>query len=495
MASRRGRRRRNQTVADSKLPPELGAEQLPQNVVSGEAPEAPDPDDEPDGTGRPDRGGEGRDVHQAAAEEGVEGLLRDVPADEAGGETEERLGHWPYRIVRTAEDLLALGEWLQVLGSEVDKTLVGVSANSMEMAFATKSQGWLVPRRWQDLLIGYSATDTTVRSLVQSVLGKALTSERASPALICRQTELLMAQLEPWLGQGYNRNGLVPNIVHDMAVLEYATGRPVAKDLSPLKDALDCATVGPGQALDAPRFYREVGIPLAQFNAHSLSMAIDKRREDAEGKRWTLTYDWLLFRVLTHYTRDPTLTRWFQDSSNPLDMFMRAVDLEPNEAIAFLLWMVCGEKEEMVGQYYPDWATHLPEAPQMVKAARVDKNLPSLRLGLIRLVEQYTMTRRAETLYGRRSPWGLQPHELLHFAIMGSVNDLLDVTMASILNAGSDTHWLQSAQASNYDHWLRATIVGYTQRDSMEWARDLETLGGLSQPLGTVELEPRVSVE
>jgi len=370
-----------------------------------------------------------------------------------------------------------------VLGSEVDKTLVGISASSEEVAFATKSQGWLITR-------------TYPMEALSPVLAKALTTERASPALICRRTAGLIAQLEMWLGQGYNRNGLVPNIVHDMTVLEYATGRPVAKGLSPLKDALDCATVGPGQALDAPRFYREVGIPLAQFNANSLSLSIDRRYEEDGWKRWTLTYDWLLFRVLTHYTRDPTLTRWFQDSSNPLDMFMRAVDLEPNEAIAFLLWMVCGEKEEMVSQYYPDWAPHLPEAPQMVKAARVDKNLPSLRLGLIRLVEQYTMTRRAETLYGRRSTWGLQPHELLHFAIMGSVNDLLDVTMASIINAGSETHWLQSAITSNYDHWLRATIVGYTQRESMEWARDIETLGGLNHPLGdAVALEPRVSAE
>lgn len=489
MAKRRGRRRRSKQVANSKLTSELGAEQLPQDVISGEAPKAPDTDDEPDGPGRPDRGGGGRDVPQGAVEEGVEGLIRDVPTDETGGPAEERLGHWPFRIVRTPEDLVALAEWLQAHGSEVDKTPVGISVNSEELALATKAQGWLIPANHPGMggAWGYPA---------KAVLSKVLTAERAAPVFVARNTGRLVGALEKWwFGPKFDSNTLLPNVVHDMTALEYTTGRPVAKGLSPLKDALDCTTVGPGLALEAPRFYREVGIPLTQFNARSLSMAIDKRSENAGGKRWSLTYDWLLFRVLTHFTRDPTLTRWFQDSSNPLDMFMRAVDLKPNEAIAFLLWMVCGEQEELVSQHYPDWAPQLPEAPQLIKASRIDKNLPSLRLGLIRLMEQYTMTRRAETLYGRRSPWGLQPYELLHFAIMGSVNDLLDVTMASIINAGSDTHWLQSAETSKYDHWLRATIVGYTQRDSMEWARDIEILGGLNQPLGTVGLEPRVSCE
>ena len=407
-----------------------------------------------------------------------------ISPNPVSGPTEEKLGYWPYRIVRTAEDLLAFGEWMQGLGAEVDKTPVGIAVQrGSGLALATKAQGWF-----------FNYADAPPAAY-EGLLRKTLLTERTSPALIVRDTPQVVEDLEEWLGKGYSRSDLLPNIIHDMTMLEYATGRPVARGLNPLKDALDCATVGPGMVLEAPRFYREVGVPLVRFNARSLNLGINRADEQAAGRRWTLQYDWLLFRVLTHYTRDPTLTRWFQDSSNPMSMWMQVVELEPNEAIAFLLWMVCGEDEELISQHYPDWATHLPEAPQLVKASRIDKNLPAFRLSLIRLMEQYSIIRKTETLYGRRSPWGLRPAELLHFAIMGSVNDLLDVVMASVINMGSETHWLQSTETSKYNQWLRATIVGYTAEEPMEWARNLEQVGGLNQPLGTVLLEPRVAVD
>jgi hypothetical protein len=420
----------------------------------------------------------------------VEGDVRDVPADEASGPAEERLGEWSYRVVRSSEDLLALGEWLQKLGGEVEKTPVGFSVHNTEMALATKAQGWLIPHSSQS-------------PALNGVLVKALTTERASPALVLRDTTSLIQDVEEgWFGPGFDGTPLLSNVIHDMTVLEYVTGRPVARDLSPLKDALDCAVVGPGMALEAPRFYRKVGMPLVRFNAQSFHLGIDDQVETTtkkgtllKGTRWTLNYDWLLFRVLTHYTRDPTLTRWFTDGSNPLDMWMRAVDLGSEEAIAFLLWMVCGEEEELVSKYYPDWAAYMPEAPQLIKASRIDKNLPTFRLGLMRLTDQYALRRKTETLYGRQSPWGLRPPELLHFAIMGSVHDLLDVAVASIIKMGSKQHWLVPSKTTGYNHFLRAAIRGYTKEDPMEWQQNLEQLAFLNHPLGAVSLAPRVGVE
>jgi hypothetical protein len=369
----------------------------------------------------------------------------------------------------------------------VDKTPVGIAVSRNELALATKAQGWLLMMRdWPPI---------TSQPIVQSVLGKALTTERTAPALVTRDTGRLMGALDEWLG-GYDRNALLSNVVHDMGALEYATGRAVARDQSPLKDALDCAVVGPGMALEAPRFYREVGMPLVRHNAQ-VDTAIMRGTPDEikSWGRWTLTYDWLLFKVLAHYTRDPTLTRWLQEGRSPMQEFASYLELDSKAAVAFLLWMVCGESEELVSTYYPDWAAVMPESLQLIKASRVDKNLPNLRLGLIRLTDQFATARKTMTMYGRRSPWGLRPEELLHFVIMGSVNDLLDVVVASIIHMGSEQHWLVPSSQSKYNHWLRATIVGYTKEEPMEWQRQLEELGTLNNPLDVVSLEPKVSVE
>jgi hypothetical protein len=387
-----------------------------------------------------------------------------------------------------------LGEWLQVLGGEVEKTPVGIAATSSELALATKAQGWLLRAD-----VDPETHARLAGSAGHAVLRKLLTAERTAPALVTRDTGYLITALENWLGD-YDRNALLPNIVHDMKVLEYVTGRGIAVGMTALKDALDCAVVGPGMALEAPRFYQQVGMPLARHNAQTHVIYVDPEvpAQAAGAKpwsRWTLTYDYLLFRVLAHYTRDPTMTRWFEEGRSPLQEFSSYLELNSKEATAFLLWMVCGEEEELVSRYYPDWATLMPEAPQLIKASRVDKTLPNLRLGLIRLTDQYAISRKTETLYGRRSPWGLKPQELLHFVIMGSVNDLLDVVVASIIRLGSDAHWLVPEASTKYNHWLRAQVVGYSKEEPMDWQRKLEELGQLNNPLGAVSLEPRVSVE
>ena len=78
---------------------------------------------------------------------------------------------------------------------------------------------------------------------------------------------------------------------------------------------------------------------------------------------------------------------------------------------------------------------------------------------------------------------------------MSSVNDILDVAVASIIREGSDCHWLVSEPESSYNRWLRATIVGYTQEDSLIWQQKLDGTALLAHPLGNTSLEPRVSVE
>lgn len=502
---RRGRKRgKRKQVAHRLNKVELGAKQLPEAQPPEEMAAVPGDAPEPDSDERPHRGGERGAVGVGQGEEAVAGTVRDVPTDEGSGPAEERLGgslpldhlemptgdaiiqvenefdpfkerlgDWPYKVVRDDSDALALGEWLQKMGSEVEKTPVGIAATPTELALATREQGWLLPQQFPTLT---------------AILSNLLT-ERTSPALVTRDTGALVAALEAWLGMGYDRNNLLPNLIHDMTAMEYATGRPIVRGISPLKDALDCAVVGPGMALECPRFYQQVGLPLVRFNAKGI------RSMDAAMSQWTVTYDWLLFRVLAHLTHDPTMTHWLIDGLSPTSELSSCLELPTDEAIAFLLWQICGEDTSLLSRHYPDWAAKLPEAPQLIRESRLNKTLPALRLGLIQLTEQYATARRANTLYGRLSPWGLTPAELLHFTIAGAVHDVLDVVSASILKEGSETHWLVPEENTKYNYFLRATIRGYTSEDPMVWEQKIEAIGALGQPLGMVPLAPNVSVE
>ncbi|KKK71729.1 hypothetical protein LCGC14_2911010, partial [marine sediment metagenome] len=270
--------------------------------------EVPGDDNEPDSNERLDRGAERGSLADGEVEEGMEGVIPGVPSNKTTRETTERRlgGEYPYRIVEDSDDLIALAEWLQVLGGQIDKIPLGIAATDQELAFATKEQGWLVP----------TGSWPTHSPLLHGVLSQALLTERISPLLITRDTGALVMGLNRWLGEAYDPGKLLPNVVDDMTVLSYATGHDIAHDLSPLKDALDCVVVGPGMMIDTPNFYRQVGMPLARFNSKRFRLetpGIDSETGDIVGEnlaRWTLTYDWLIFKVLAHYTQDPTLIRW-----------------------------------------------------------------------------------------------------------------------------------------------------------------------------------------
>lgn len=387
--------------------------------------------------------------------------------------------------ITTPEDVAALGEWLLALGSEIEKTPVGLEARLHELALATRERGWVIGK------------NSPVCPLAGQMLAKLLLADRTGPALVVRETAAVAQALESWWGGEYDRASLLRNITHDMKALEYTTGRPVLRvgEVDTMKDALDAASVGPMMAIEVPRFYSEVALPLAKHAAQVLPSITNEGQVDSSWHRWTIVYDWLLLRVLAHYTHDPTVTRWFQDELNPLVELGKALELGPEPTVAMLLWMVCGEDERLLSAHYPVWATKLHDTPQLTKAVFVDKRIPNLRLGLVRMLENYMSVRRTNTMYGRRSPLGESPQGLLRYAIMGSVNDILDVAMVSLLNMGSQHHWLMTEEASGYNHWLRSVIAGYTREEPMQWQHDLEQLAPLNGPLGTVSLQPRVVVE
>jgi len=381
----------------------------------------------------------------------------------------QRLDDWPYRIVKSDSDIAELGLWLQKMGAQIEKTPVGLSVSAADMAFATSEQGWIVPF-------------ATFSQIAGSVLRKYLFSERNSPAYCVRNCAVTVAYLDDWFGIG--ASDVTNNVIHDMTALERTTGRPIAQGLTTLRDALDCAVVAPMMAIEASSYYREVGLPLAKRRAVSV---------EGEDSNWSLRYDWLLFKVVGHYTRDPTLNKWFNGGSNPLAAFATACGgLTAEEASAFFLWMVCGEDDFTLAELHPVWATRMPESPQLVKAAYIDKNLPTLRLALNRMSQAYASSRRAITMYGRHSPWGLTTQALLHFAIMGSVEDIINVVDASLHKMGSEQHHVVRGE---HDDWNRVFIKGQTTGQDLDtFEREVEELAKLGTPLGAIELEPKVSI-
>lgn len=397
---------------------------------------------------------------------------------------EYRLGEWPYRIVSDLADLAPFSQWLAEHGNETDKTPVGIALKNDELALCTRETGWVVP------VLDWVRNPKT-RSILEGVLITALCTERTSPALITRSISALVDNLSVNIALSKDQEtSLINNTIHEMEALSHSTGKAIVRELPALTEALDAATVGPMLALEAPRFYGQVGMPLARWRAHRDEYDTD---DLLRGRRWTLTFDWLLFKLIAHYTQDPSLSEWLRNDVNPLTMMSQSLELDQEEVIALILWMCCGEDENLLSHKYPEWATKLPDNVRLLRETRVNKILPTLRLGLLRLFENYQADPRAQTLYGRRSPWGMNPKELLHFTIMGSITDILDVLLASLPGLDSTRHWLE--RGTKYAEWLRTTFVGYTENEPMEWESALKSVARLNNPLNSVMLNPKIHVE
>ncbi|KKL71310.1 hypothetical protein LCGC14_2096210, partial [marine sediment metagenome] len=292
---------------------------------------------------------------------------------------------------------------------------------------------------------------------------------------------------------GEERELLLEKFLHDMGVLNYSTGHPFIgrSQITGIRDALDAATVGPMMAVEAPAYHYKIGMPLLR---HLQSLRVFSIGPEAH--RWSITYDYLIFRIAAHYTRDPTMIKWFIDGKDPLHEFGEVTQLGRNEAMSFFLWLLCGEDMVLMEKEHPQWVSHMPDNPQMVKAQHIDKKIPSFRMGLINLMEQAQVDRRAFTFWGRLSPPRLSPAELLHFTLFGSVKDLLDVVVVSIANNGSSNHWFRTDEENELDYWLRARIVGYNRdADVQQWQQFLENIAGLNDPLMGTKLDAKVNVE
>lgn len=383
-----------------------------------------------------------------------------IPETPPQEEETPRLGDWPYSIVQSDGDVLAFGEWLQNLGARQEKDLIGLAIHDNELALATREQGWLL-----------SVPGNTIQ---QEILKQQLGAEKYAPTFICRHLQADVDDLAAALGIGRER--LAANVKHDLASIHYTTGRRVMpKDtMSTLKDALDLATVGPQMLLNIPTFYSEVAMPVVR---HQASLPEDL----GKGTRWAVTYEHLLFKMVAHFTQDPTLLSWLRDGSHPLKAFSQTLNLSLEEGQAFLIWLCCGEDVGLMERVHPGWSQRLPESPALVKASRLDKSLPAFSMGMLRLRDNPLPT----TLYGRQTTQRYAS-ELLHFFLFGSCYDILDVAQASFIRKGSHNHFLVPEKESRYNTFVRASIIGYLKDERPdEWQYEMEKVAQLGNPLIT----------
>ena len=157
-------------------------------------------------------------------------------------------------------------------------------------------------------------------------------------------------------------------------------------------------------------------------------------------------------------------------------------DLDLDSSMAMLAYLACGQDEVVLREYYPAGANNLPDAPRLVVASGITKGMPTLLLGLNSMLESSTKAPHlVKTVYGRPVAWGANPKQALAHQIFGTVSDIIDVAMVSIHELGG----IQVKVNNELPGWMRASISGYTEEDSMQWERKLSQIATLGEPLAT----------
>ncbi len=429
-------------------------------------------DDAPVGN-RPEE--HGRVYNAARSVREVDTTIRAIPSNPTYGEAAPK---WPYTTIDGVDQYEDFTTWFQntTLGDEWSS--VGLATLHDGLYLATKDSGIFVTLAQ---MMGRPGASVVTKQLLASGGPKFISRD------VTEDVSFLVGVLQLSVE---DEELLLDKFAHDIGQLSYATGTPYLRrgEITGIKDALDAATVGVMMSVNAPKYYTRIGMPLLQHTYLADASGIETSH------RWTIIYDYLIFKVAAQYTQDPSIKQWLIEGKDPLMEFASVCELDKKEALPFFLWLLCGEDMNLMQREHSASVPHMPDNPQMVKAMHIDKRIPSFRMGIIQMMEEFQRSRKAETFWGRISPSQLSPAELLHFAIFGSVQDLLDIVVVSINTAGSNNHVLVSDEETGYANWLRARIVGYTERnDIQEWQRYLEDIATLGEPIPS--LNPKVLVE
>lgn len=326
-----------------------------------------------------------------------------------------------------------------------------------DIALTTKDGSWIV--RFGD--------DKTRDDIVGGVLRRVFLNKNA-PMLASREVieDAMILAKAMHVKHVDEAAHLARLFFFDLDGLASATGIQLRKrdeEWPLVLDSLDSSLTGPQyeSALDAQAraWYKQVHLPIVQWKLRRLFV-----HERGEGRRYIIQYPSLFYRVIAYYSADPFLIRFFQENptGDPTKELARKLEIEEQEVYPFMIWLCTGEDTEWMKERYPFLALQLPEKPELIKHQKGDREIPVIRLWSAE-ERQIAQQRRVDYLDHFKTIAGRPPKErslpdLLNHKIAGSVRDLIDVTIASLLSIGEENFVVYDE-----DWWELVKIVGHTE--------------------------------
>ncbi len=379
----------------------------------------------------------------------------------------------PYNLtpVETLPQAVACGEWIAKQAGET----IGIALATglpRRWGLASETEGWeMAVRRG------------TAEEIIRAALKQGLT-QTGGLQLVTQDARTLLLLLSDWLG--LSAAEISQRVVGDMTAMLHATGkiwqRPVwswAAD-----DAYDVLVTEMHWKTGAPSYYATVGVPRA-LSTFSPALAAD-----AEGVAWRISYDDLLLKAVTHYTREPVMVRAFMDEEDPVPKMGELLGIK-DVAVTYaaLVWSALNWDTFYMRNHYPDMFSLLPPELDSLRQG-VESKLSVLSLGLSRAREDYTRNKSGASIWGRQLPWGAEMGRVHDHQFMGSVDDIVDLL---VISAQGNLRESVSVEEPEYAPTDRTIIIKGRLAATLENVPLLKSVAQLNNPLG-VPLNPSIII-
>lgn len=390
--------------------------------------------------------------------------------------------------VEDLDAVLELGRWIHAHAAA--RSPIGVAAwpHSGMSAFADQQAVWLVQSMIEDGRLAAVLRSTFMQTLTQP----------GGPALIARNLQVAYTMLRDFLRleAADPEQALVGNFVGCLDSLGYTIGHriyPPHAFPSAAEDAMDALLTEQQLAIDRPPYYQQVALP----NARNRALGARPWREAGQ-VAFTVAYKHLLLRVLAHFSDDPTLLRLLTTpEADVIGGLAGRLNMPPAQVEPFLIWAALTSNQQAFDRFFPELLGRLPEDPYVVQRLLLDKTMPNIRRFVVEHEELCRDNCGAVSLYGRPSPYTRDVPEAMHHLVFGSVRDIIEVAMASILHLVGATGEVFEVSAGG--GWESAELTGYAVADPFIFEEQLTAIARLGDPLGStatggVPLEPTVFV-
>ncbi len=383
----------------------------------------------------------------------------------------------PYALtpVETLEQAVACAEWITKRYGET----IGIVTKEgpfQYWGFASETEGWeMAVRRG------------TAEEVIREAIKRGLT-QTGGLQLVTRDAQSMIPLLSEWLDLPVG--DIAARVVGDIKAQDYSTGRIHGQSwVWAADDAYDALVTEKHFKSDTPPSYTNVCLPrtLSTFS-HGLAA-------DSDGVTWRISYNFLLLRVIAHYTREPVMVRAFMEETDPLPVIGELLGIEDFPAdrspvYAILVWAALGQDMQFLQYQHPDIFNLLPDNLDLMRQ-QIDRKLSPFSLGISRIRDDYTQAKSITSLWGRTFRWGGEAMgQVYEHRFMGSVRDLVDVLVVSLQqNLGEGV----SVEEPEYSPTDMSFVFKGRVETTQEQVDLLKSAANLGNPLG-VPLAPSIII-